>query len=119
MKSIFVYAELQRKALVTRDSARELETRLRGVLGSGGDSRITVDFERVDAVTPSFIDELLLVIEAIVTDSGTELVFSHPPTRLSAKFAAIARAHAATLEERPDGSWLWGLGVGPAVASAS
>jgi hypothetical protein len=108
MDSLEVYPLFNMRALVTRESARSLENSLRPLLG-GAESELVLDFRGVDAVTPSFVDELLLVIQQLMTAASTpaelRITFLNPPTRLSAKFASIARAHEVEVTESADGSW--------------
>jgi hypothetical protein len=108
MKPLEVYPLFNMRALVTRESARRLESSLRPLL-DGPESELVLDFRGVDAVTPSFVDELLLVIQQMMTATTTwaalRITFLNPPTRLSSKFASIARAHEAEVTERPDGAW--------------
>ncbi len=70
---------------------------------------MTLDFAGVDAVTPSFVDEILAIVEDAIArrrEVSLRLVFLHPPTRLSSKFAAIGRARALEIAEAPDGEWI-------------
>jgi hypothetical protein len=73
----------------------------------GGD--IILDFEGVEAVSPSFVDETVAVVEEFlqsIESSGSRILFVHPPTRLSAKFQAIARGHDLVIAELDDGAWV-------------
>ena len=115
MSTINVYSVFSKKALVTRESARRLDELLRNVIISGQDELI-IDFQGIEAVTPSFIDELLLVVEDHPERSGKcILIFMNPPTRLSEKFGAIARAHQVSIEERSDGAWVFHPRTDPAT----
>lgn len=93
-----------KRALVARESAWPI----RDALGQTGSlEQISLDFSGVDAVTPSFVDELLTILAARV-DAGNgafSLLVVSPPTRLSEKFSAVARAHAMTIRELESGSW--------------
>ncbi|MEX0786082.1 MAG: DUF4325 domain-containing protein [Dehalococcoidia bacterium] len=71
--------------------------------------RLTVDFRGVEAVTPSFVDEVLTSIEKVIETKhhpDASVVFLNPPTRLSEKFAAVGRAHKLTVAETEDGAWV-------------
>jgi len=109
MKSVNVMQLLAKRVLVTRDSARTLQDALDAELARA-DREVAIDFEGVEGLTPSFVDELLQVIEESRKRSrhisGLRVVFLHPPTRLSGKFAAIGRAHGWLFEEATDGSWV-------------
>ena len=103
-----------KRVLVTRDSARELQDIFESSLAEH-DDEIAIDFQGIEGVTPSFVDELLHVIEETLSRkhslSGSRVVFLNPPTRLSAKFAAIGRAHGLPIVEATDGRWIFGMPV--------
>ena len=86
---------------------------LRPLLNQGA-SEVFLVFKGVHAVTPSFVNELLSVLDELTvrtTTTGTRLItFLNPPTRLSAKFAAIARAHELGITEVDNGAWAISIG---------
>lgn len=116
--SIFrVHDVLKDRVLVSRESARLLEEPLSAMLNSAGspaDSSATiqlaVDFDGVEGIAPSFLDELLTILESLICkkteDRERRLIVMNPPTRLSLKFEAIARGHGMSARVLPDGSWL-------------
>ena len=117
MRTLRVHDFLKDRILVSRESARLLEDSLRTTIASaaadentGGVVSVVVDFEGVEGVTPSFLDELLSIFEALVGNAPISherrLVVANPPTRLSMKFEAVARGHAMSVQALPDGSWL-------------
>jgi len=71
---------------------------------------VTVDFNGVEGIAPSFLDELLTIFESLVgtATNGDKpcLVVANPPTRLSLKFEAVGRGHGMSVQALPDGSWL-------------
>lgn len=104
MTTLNVHAILNKRALVTRQSARPIGAALNELRGTG---EIALDFSGVEAVTPSFIDELLTLLRTnLESADGVRLIVLNPPTRLSEKFAAVARAHDMTTQELTNGSWL-------------
>jgi hypothetical protein len=115
---------LKEKVLVSRESARLLGDRLRTVLASAATPEspscsrsLTVDFADVAGVAPSFLDELLTILDSVLrtpTDGPAELIVASPPTRLSLKFEAIARGHGMAVRELADGSWCLSPAVVPA-----
>jgi hypothetical protein len=116
MPTLRVNDVLKDKILVSREAARLLEHALRAVIvGAGAHVNATdatpvaVDFEGVEGIAPSFLDELLSVFESVVgaeTDGRKRcLMVTNPPTRLSLKFEAIARGHGMSIQALPDGSW--------------
>lgn len=111
MKTIRVTQFLNKRVLVTRESAHDLRSALDQGLG-GGEGTLTIDFEGIEGVTPSFIDELLAMLVGRAGDRGIKLLVSHPPTRLTAKFTAIGRSRGLSFEEGEDGSWLIAAPVG-------
>jgi hypothetical protein len=97
---------MRRKALVTRESAHAIKSAISSALEEANE--IALDFSEIDAVTPSFIDELVGSIDTAVgraRGQDARLVFLNVPTRLSAKFAAIGRAHRAEMFEPASGEW--------------
>lgn len=115
MTTLLVHDVLPEKILVSRESARRLEERLREIVQVGqiGDSaaELIVDFSGVEGVAPSFLDELLGVFETVVRGASgcatRRLVVAHPPTRLSQKFEAAARGRGMSIQACSDGSWLF------------
>ena len=116
MRTIRVRDVLKDRILVSRESARRLEDALRTAM-AGATTRenpacttpVIVDFEGVEGVAPSFLDELLSIFESLI---GTEtndreecLIVANPPTRLSLKFEAVVRGHGMSVRALPDGSW--------------
>jgi hypothetical protein len=102
-----VYDVVRKRALVTRQSARAVGDALAAVLTSA-DGEVVLDFSGIDAVTPSFVDEALSSIEQMLGESGRDrlrVVFVNPPTRLSAKFAAVGRARGLEMKESDNGVW--------------
>ncbi len=82
------------------------------------DGEVTLDFTGIDAVTPSFVDELLAMIDDARSASSrheVRVVFAHTPTPLSAKFLAIGKRHGATMSESGSDSWeITNVGIGAA-----
>lgn len=117
MPTLRVNDVLNDKILVSRESAHLLEDALRAITASAsvpgnpsGATPMTVDFDGIAGIAPSFLDELLIVFKSIIgsesNDDERSLVVANPPTRLSLKFEAVARGHGMTARTLPDGSWL-------------
>lgn len=117
MRTLRVKEILTDRILVSRESARLLEPALGelmiGARTPGADAittPMTVDFEGIEGVAPSFLDEVLLIFESLLAadTNGLErcLIVANPPTRLSLKFEAVARGHAMSARALPDGSWI-------------
>ena len=108
MTSLKVHDLIRKRALVTRQSAEPIRRALADARESDVNS-ITLDFSGVDAVTPSFVDELLAIFEMTLSRVGDrEITISlvNPPTRLSTKFAAVARARGFDIVESENGTWV-------------
>ncbi len=116
MPTLRVHEVLKDRILVSRESARLLEDGLRAMLpgprtpgNASPPTPVAVDFEGVEGMAPSFLDELLSIFESLIglETNGPErcLIVAHPPTRLSLKFEAIARGHGMSVRALPDGSW--------------
>ena len=117
MRTIRVNDVLEDRILISRESARLLEDALRAIMQSGSTPEhasaitpVVVDFQGVEGIAPSFLDELLSVFESLVAaeTNGDEpyLIVANPPTRLSLKFEAVARGHGMSVRALPDGSWV-------------
>lgn len=108
MGSIKIFDLVGKRVLVTRSSARKLAPELADALGDGcGD--VTLDFAGVDGLTPSFLDEILSVVEEIALASGgvrLRIEVTHSPTQLSSKFAAVSRGHGLVASESGDRTWI-------------
>ena len=107
MVSFKVHDLARRRALITRESARIIGEAVAAERDDQS-TELTLDFEGIDAVTPSFLDELLAVTQEALRPSSRRpirIVFLHTPTRMSAKFAAIAKARDVSIDEMPNGVW--------------
>lgn len=106
MAQVRIFESIQKRVLVTRDSAHLLSEALISAVRKDPES-IELDFEGIDAVTPSFVDELMTVLEQVAESEHTSfrIVFVRPPMRLSEKFLAIGRGHGRRMTESGPGSW--------------
>src|SRR3972149_1615403 len=89
-----VFDLFKKRALVTRESARAFQSVLQPLFREGK-SEFVLDFAGVEAVTPSFVDELIGLVEESLSNKQQQqvrILFLHAPPRLSEKFAAVARA---------------------------
>ena len=105
MKPLGIHHILQQRALVTRQSARLLEPELLARLASS-EEELVLDFTGVEAVTPSFFDEMLRLIESTAPEARRRrlvLVLSNFASRLSDALGMVARAHSARVTERQPG----------------
>ena len=117
MRTLRVNDVLKDKVLVSRESAHVLEEALSAMMAaartpenSSGATTMAVDFEGIEGIAPSFLDELLSIFESIIGSETNDLerclIVANPPTRLSLKFEAVARGHGMSVRALPDGSWL-------------
>lgn len=117
MTTIYANTIYSDKILVTRESAHLLKDALESVVEAHdaeshpeSDNVVTVDFGGIQGIAPSFLDELVTVLESVLDLKGNgrdcRLIVRNPPTRLSRKFEAIARGHQMIAEATADGSWL-------------
>lgn len=107
MQTIHVFDLIPRKVLVARRTAHEIASAIEATLGEAVGA-IELDFSGIEGVTPSFVDEVLGVIQGIIERTNVKLdriVVSHPPTRLSSKFEAIGRGRNLQISEDEDGTW--------------
>jgi hypothetical protein len=106
MGSVKIYDIIPKRALVTRESARLVRDSLAAAVADRA-SEVILDFSGVEAVTPSFVDELITVLGEVAGPKKTNfrIVFLNPPTRLSEKFLAIGRGHGLRISESDPGTW--------------
>ena len=107
MSSLAVHDVLKNRVLVTRASARGLAPAIESAI-RGAHAHLQLDFSRVDGITPSFLDELLSVVEeafARMNLASFRVEVLNPPTALSSKFAAIGRGRELSFTESSSG-WL-------------
>lgn len=102
--SVNIYGLVKRRAIVTREAARAIAAAI-GDMALPGDQALVLDFEGVEAVSPSFVDELLASLADLEPQGPRTVRFRRPPTRLSAKFEAIGRARQMDISEG-DGEWV-------------
>jgi hypothetical protein len=106
MRTIEIFQLLRRKILVTRESASTVREAIESSIKVDGE--VTLDFSGIDGVTPSFVDEMLAIVEDARTASSRReirVIFSHAPTPLSSKFIAIGRRHAAKMSQSTSDAW--------------
>ena len=116
--AIGIFERLRTRALVTRESARRLHPPINDLLAKGTDE-ISLDFSGTLGITPSFVDELLQVIQDNLRDHGIpklQLMLKNPPTRLSLKFTALAKGRGAQLKDSEASTWVIALGPSPVSA---
>jgi|GEM_PF-2266511 len=117
MCTVQVNKILKDKILVSRESAHLLEGAMMAMIAAArtpekpsGTTSVAVDFEGVEGIAPSFLDELISVFESVLGSVDRELdrrlLVANPPTRLSLKFEAIARGHGMSARALTDGSWV-------------
>lgn len=108
MHTLHVFELIPRKVLVARSSAREIATAVETAL-SEADGTIELDFSGIEAVSPSFVDEILAMVQEILDRTNVELdqiLVSRPPTRLSSKFEALGRGRSLHIAEGADSVWV-------------
>lgn len=116
MRPVEVFKHLQRKILVTRGSAAALRSEIDASIKADG--QVVLDFTGIDAVTPSFVDEILGIIDDARADSSRRelrVIFRHTPTSLSEKFVAIGKRHGAKVSQYGADAWeITNVAAGPA-----
>lgn len=108
MTVIRVFDVLRMRALVTRESAHAIRQAMTSAAGNQSDE-LALDFAGVDAVTPSFVDELLAIADDVVRQSQggpLKMLFLNAPTTLSNKFTAIGRLRGIRITETQPGAWV-------------
>ena len=108
MKTIDLYESLQKRTLITRESAHVLREEVRSALGENG-GHLQVDFIGVEGISPSFLSELLQVVRQATEEEAWRSLairLTNPPTRLSSKFEAVGRGHGLVVTQSDGGDWL-------------
>jgi len=116
MCTLRVNEVLKERILISREAAHLLEEALSTMIAAARTTgqpsptaSMAVDFEGIEGIAPSFLDELLLIFESIIASDTSDLqqclVVANPPTRLSLKSEAVARGHGMSARIQPDGSW--------------
>ena len=108
MVGVKIFDLTGRRVLVTRSSARSIEQRLATALRRSPGA-ITLDFTGIQGIAPSFLDEVLSIVDEHVDKDQAPLVVTvvNPPTRLSSKFTAVGKTHGLSIEERGDNVWVF------------
>ena len=103
---IRVHDVIPLKAIVTRAAARRLAGQLAEV--TKGTDVVVLDFAGVDAVTPSFVDELIGVLTeaSVIGVPDSSVQFWNAPTRLSEKYRAIGRGRGIDVREIDGNRWV-------------
>ena len=103
-----VYDLLERRALVSRGAAQAVVAALQGE-SRGASDTLELDFSGIEAVTPSFVDELISQLLSPDVGRYERIVFTAAPARLSEKFRAIGRGRGVLFEETPANQWIIAL----------
>ena len=107
MTTLKIHDLLPKRALVTRGSARPIRQALASTDMSVA-NEIVLDFSGIDAMTPSFVDEILAMLDKSFRRAKRDqfrLLLLNPPTRLSSKFSAVARGRGLHISESEGGAW--------------
>lgn len=110
MTTLKIYDLIGKRILVTRESARGIAPALANALEEGC-GEVTLNFAGVDGLTPSFLDEVLSVLEESIPLAGEHrlnVILMNSPTQLSSKFAAVGRGHGLVAKELEPGTWTIG-----------
>ena len=102
MTPLMAFEVLGKRALVSRSTAKTLGNALEALMPSS-DDLITIDFVDIQAVSPSFVDEILASYVRLADDpnyTGQSLRLINMPTRLSLKFKSIGTSHAFSTAEK-------------------
>ena len=119
MNKIKVFDLAPKHVLVTRESARSLETYIAEALRTSP-GEITLDFSEIEGFAPSFLDEVMSILDENASPAHPlmKVTLASPPTRLSSKFVAIARSHGRSASEESSGAWTIGPSSKPAAVTS-
>lgn len=109
MVTVKLWEILHKKVLVSRESARVITWALKRSPTSDG-LVVTIDFTGIEGVTPSFVDETLTILKEWIGQQKEQRPWSillvAPPTRLTLKFSAVAKAHELEIRETSSDTWI-------------
>ena len=111
MQRIYISHSLQKRLLLTRESAHALHDEVCSALREG-DGWLLLDFAGVEGVSPSFLDELLQVVRQAAGEEAWPFLIirlANPPTPLSSKFEAVGRGHKRVVRQSDEGDWMFTL----------
>ena len=99
MKELEVHNVLSKKMLVSRQSAHAIQPPLSELFELAATVRL--DFSKIVAVSPSFLDETFLVIKnSLTTGNGeSKVIVSNLPLDYSMRLSMMAAAHGLVIEE--------------------
>ncbi len=107
MMRLDIHEITSHRALVSRNAARMIATAVKARTDPVPDGdAVILDFSQVEAVTPSFVDELLYQLSELSFRGYRTVKFLSPPDRLSDKFKAIGRARQIAMDEEPSDGWV-------------
>ena len=113
METLKIFDLMGKRVLVTRGSARAIQSNLAAAL-SEEEGQVALDFFGIDGLAPSFLDEILSVVEDCIQDTShnqLQIMVMNSPTQLSSKFAAVGRGHGLTIRESGSGTWIISKGI--------
>lgn len=90
MTRVSVSEVLGQRALVTREAARRLLDRVAALPESLDDTMLELDFQGIEALSPSFLDELIGACVEWAHSRPATVRLLAPPERLLERFRAIA-----------------------------
>ncbi|MBI4729679.1 MAG: STAS-like domain-containing protein [Acidobacteria bacterium] len=114
MAVIRVHDLIPLRVLAARGTARTIGAALEAAMREGR-GEVLLDFEGVEGLAPSFLDELLAILLEAASRTGNQLrrvVIGNPPARLSSKFAAIGRGRGLRFADRAGEGWEITRGTG-------
>lgn len=111
MDIVRVYPLFKRRALVTRESTDVLRDSIAAATGNG--DRVALDLSGIDSITPSFIDQVLQIVEGCLTKESerVDVLMLNPPSGLSSRLEPIARAHRSVATQDAKGNWTIPVGA--------
>ena len=108
METLRIFDLMGKRVLVTRGSARAIQSNLAAAIREG-EGQVALDFFGIDGLAPSFLDEILSVVEDCIQDTThnqLQIIVINSPTQLSSKFAAVGRGHGLSIRESGSGTWI-------------
>ena len=103
-----LYRTSNKRVLSSRQTARAMLPEVRQSI-SEGNGTLTIDMAHMTAITPSFFDELIRVIEDSVESRGHDdlaIHFTNTTDTQAAKFQTVCKSHGLSLAKATPGHWI-------------
>lgn len=103
--AVKLYDLLAKRVLASRESAKTLRPEIEKLAANAVD-QIELDFAGVEAMTTSFIDEVLTILEEVTEQRGRDIVVTHLAAHLVPRLELVARGHHLAVGRESEDVWI-------------